>query len=559
MACGKDMKMAQQDKGWKQQKYQLAFEKSRDAIMLFKEDRFEDCNPATLAMFRVPDVDTFVTLHPADLSPPYQPNGQPSRKAASEHIDEALSQGQAFFEWRHRTWDGVDFPAEVLLSRVDLDDGALVQALVRDISDRKEGAGVFTHQQELVKAQQLAHLGSWTFDLRSKDIWWSDEVYRIFGLSREDWGASLESFKTAVHPDDRAKVQAALDSSAKGEPYKVEHRIIRPDGEQRTVLERGNTEFDTDGKPLRMLGTVLDITEQRRLEDELRKEKKLSESIMDSLPGLFYICDKKGHLVQWNDKMEELTGRSSEDLDGLNGCALFPQEEKGRIAETIAKVFAQGSAEIESKLCTVEGEIPYLFNGLRVELKGETYLLGVGLDIARQKQLEELLKQEANTDKLTGLHNRQSFDGEMERALAYHARYGNEIALAMIDLDHFKKVNDTFGHDAGDRVLMELSKRLTGQMREPDFLARWGGEEFIVILPETSLSEAAQVGERLRRCIEEKPFTKVGVITISLGITDFRTGDTPNTLLKRVDDALYQAKESGRNKVVVNEEFPDAP
>ncbi|MFI9654234.1 GGDEF domain-containing protein [Guyparkeria sp. GHLCS8-2] len=128
----------------------------------------------------------------------------------------------------------------------------------------------------------------------------------------------------------------------------------------------------------------------------------------------------------------------------------------------------------------------------------------------------------------------------------------------MIDLDHFKRVNDTYGHDVGDRVLVELTKRLAGEMREPDFLARWGGEEFVALLPETGPSEAARVAERLRRRIEVEPFPDVGPLTISLGLTNFRSGDTSNTLLTRVDAALYEAKRTGRNRVVVSGEDPGA-
>lgn len=546
-----DKKRFQEDAARRQQMYQSAFEQSRDAINFMTGEGFTDCNPASLAMFRVPDWATFVSIHPGDLSPSHQPDGRPSREAAADFIDEAMSQGQAFFEWRHCTWDGVEFPTEILLSRIDMEDGAIVQAIVRDISHRKEVRALYIREQELEDVQQLAHLGSWTSDISSNEILWSDEIYRIYGLiPGED--ISHESLLSAVHPDDRTKVQAAIKSAIKGEPYEVEHRIMRPNGEVRIVQERGYREHDANSKPLRSFGTIQDITDQRRLEDELRKEKILSESILSSLPGVFYIYNEQGRLVQWNDQMEVVTGLSPEALDGIDGCALVPQEERNYIAGTIAKIFLEGNSQVESKLCTVDGDIPYLFNGLRVELNGQPYLLGVGLDISKQKQLEVSLEREATTDVLTGAYNRQRFDAEMEHALARHARYGSETALVMIDMDHFKRVNDTYGHDVGDKVLVELTARLAGEMRQPDFLARWGGEEFMVLLPETSPSEAVRLAERLRRRIEVELFPEVGSLSISLGITHFLRGDTPDTLLKRVDTALYEAKRAGRNRVVTN-------
>ncbi|XGA79843.1 diguanylate cyclase [Halomonas sp. CH40] len=489
------------DTARQQEKYQLAFEQSRDAIMLFAEDRFQDCNSATLTMFRVPDVNTFVTFHPADLSPLYQPDGRLSREAAADHLDEVMSQGCAFFEWRHRTWDGVDFPTEVLLSRIDMDNGALVQALVRDISDRKKVYPCWA-------AEKSANVG---LNTAAKEGSWREEA-------------------------------AVLDREGKETPVSqvtIVHRDATGDIHQRSTF-------------------LQDISKRRNLEDQLRREKDLSESILASLPGIFYIHDGKGHLVQWNDRMETVTGRSPAELGGMDICVLVPQEERAPIGTAIAKTFSEGSAMLESKLCTVKGDTPYLLSGLRVELNGKSYLLGIGLDITRQKQLEASLEREATTDSLTGLYNRQRFDVEMERALARYARYVSETALVMIDVDHFKRVNDIYGHDIGDQVLVDLSARLARQIREADFLARWGGEEIVVLLPETNLTETVGMAERLRCCIADEPFPEVGSITISLGVTNFQRGDTPNTLLKRADRALYEAKETGRNRVLVNSKDSDA-
>jgi len=438
--------------------------------------------------------------------------------------------------------------------RAEEEQRLLQQRLQR--SQKKEAQTLQARERELAEAQRIAHLGSWIWDVRSNGIRWTDEVYRIFGLDRAHWDATIDSFIGAVHPEDRVKVQAALDASFKGEPYEVDHRVLRPDGEVRIVHELGYMDLDSDGEPLRMLGTVQDITVRRRLEDELLKEKALSESILAGLPGIFYIHDAQGHLTQWNDQMEAVTGRSAEELGGMDVCALIPHEDRDRVGGAIAKTFSEGSAAIKSKLCTVEGDIPYLLNGLRVEFDGQSYLLGIGLDIANQKQLEKSLEREATTDTLTGLYNRLCFDTEMERALALHSRYCTETALVMIDVDDFKSVNDTYGHGVGDRVLVELAERLAGELREPDFLARWGGEEFVALLPETGPIEAARVAERLRRRIEIEIFPEVGPLTISLGITSFRRGDTPNKLLKCVDIALYEAKQTGRNRVVVNSEGP---
>ena len=153
MVCGNSPETFPEDSAGKKKWYQLAFEQSRDAIIFSDTEGFQDCNPAALKLFRVPDLATFLTVHPGDLSPRFQPDGRLSRVAAADFFNKALRQGQAFFEWRHRTWDGVDFSAEVLLNRIDIDDGVMVQGLVRDISDRKEATVVRLHEEELADAQ----------------------------------------------------------------------------------------------------------------------------------------------------------------------------------------------------------------------------------------------------------------------------------------------------------------------------------------------------------------------------------------------------------------------
>ena len=184
------------------------------------------------------------------------------------------------------------------------------------------------------------------------------------------------------------------------------------------------------------------------------------------------------------------------------------------------------------------------------------YYVAVFHDISEQKRLEAELEREATTDRLTGLYNRQRFDAELERALARTRRYGTDAGAILFDIDHFKRLNDTYGHDAGDRVLVELSRRVAGTLRRSDFLARWGGEEFVVLLPETGPEGTRQMAERMRREVASTPVDGAGAISVSLGVTIFHREDDPDTLLKRLDNALYEAKRVGRNCVVYHHRAP---
>ena len=160
------------------------------------------------------------------------------------------------------------------------------------------------------------------------------------------------------------------------------------------------------------------------------------------------------------------------------------------------------------------------------------------------------LFQEATIDPLTQVYNRRALDHYMKNFIEQQTNYNN-IAIIMLDIDRFKKVNDTYGHDVGDIVLSAVCKGAKSQFALSDILGRWGGEEFIGIKPNLSLDEAKEFCESLRRKIEELEIKRAGHVTISIGLTFMIPGDTPDTILKRVDEALYEAKETGRNKVVV--------
>ena len=156
----------------------------------------------------------------------------------------------------------------------------------------------------------------------------------------------------------------------------------------------------------------------------------------------------------------------------------------------------------------------------------------------------------AETDGLTGIYNRKYFVSESEKELSRSLRYQRNFCLALFDIDHFKNVNDTFGHLVGDSVLTALAKRIQNSLRTTDVFARWGGEEFIVMMPETDLAQGLKAAERIRLLIEEQPFEGVGSVTVSVGVSDACSLDkTVDDITKRADEALYEAKTCGRNIV----------
>lgn len=164
------------------------------------------------------------------------------------------------------------------------------------------------------------------------------------------------------------------------------------------------------------------------------------------------------------------------------------------------------------------------------------------------------LTQLAETDPLTSIFNRRKFEEMLQYEIERNLRYEMNLAIIMCDLDHFKKINDKCGHDAGDKTLKQFSKQVSKNIRDVDIFARWGGEEFVILMPNANVNIANSVAEKLRNLTEITEITDIKCtagLTASFGVTGFKASDTIDTFVKRADTALYRAKESGRNRVVV--------
>ena len=182
----------------------------------------------------------------------------------------------------------------------------------------------------------------------------------------------------------------------------------------------------------------------------------------------------------------------------------------------------------------------------------------------REKSEQELrlsnreLERQATTDRLTGLWNRHKFEAAAASELERAERYGQPLALVICDIDHFKQINDAYGHHTGDSVLVDLARRIRLRLRHSDGAARWGGEEFALLLPSTKLDDAVALAEQQRALVADLPFATVGHVGASFGVAAMRPGDTLESLVRRTDRALYRAKAMGRNRVEVAAEAGDA-
>jgi len=185
-----------------------------------------------------------------------------------------------------------------------------------------------------------------------------------------------------------------------------------------------------------------------------------------------------------------------------------------------------------------------------IEIYGDKLMLCIIHDITEQKRLEQELEHAALRDSMTGLLNRRQFYNITEQTNPAHLPAQQQFSLLLVDTDHFKNINDVFGHHKGDEVLISLSRMLEDCSRKDDYVFRWGGEEFVILLPRTTLETALQIAETIRAAVAHITIPGLPRFTVSIGVARHNQGESIDDLFKRVDDALYRAKNDGRNKVL---------
>ena len=409
----------------------------------------------------------------------------------------------------------------------------------------------------LAEAQAIAHLGSWEYDIPRDTLTWSDETFRIFGLTRETFAPTYSAFFSRLHADDRAQVEAAFRTSLSSETdYVVDHRIILDDGTVRHVTEHGRTTRDADGHPVRSVGTVQDITDRKRAEQQLQLANTIFATQMETSPDGILVVDADARILSSNQRFADMWNLPADLLssgdDGPVLAAVLSQVKdpaafRTRVEHLYATHGESGHEEIETTDARI---IERHTSPLRAQ--SGTYLGRVWFfrDITDRRRAEARMRHTARHDGLTGLANRLVFKEAVEQAVARARRGARGFAILCLDLDHFKDINDTLGHPAGDQLLQQVAVRLRAACRVTDTVARFGGDEFAVIV--SDVGEPADVAKVAASLIDAvtRPFEiEAGEVRTgaSIGITLYSPEEPDaEVLLSQADLALYRAKSDGR-------------
>jgi len=500
-------------------------------------------------------------VHPDDL---------PLVLAESE---KALAEGKATsnraeYRFRHKdgSWRWMESVGTYLL-----DDPAVggVVVVSRDVTERKEAQERYRTLVEkvppIIYIERPREGETVTYDT----TYISPRVEEVLGYPPQSFTGDPGFWNKVIHPED---LQAVWEENQRtdqtGEPFCMEYRVIANDGRTVWIRDEATLARDEEGEPLYWLGVQTDVTERRLTEARLGEAEARYRSLVEQVPVAIYRqeIDHDGAISYISPQIEAITGYAPEEYeDPTFWVRTMHPDDRQRVLDEDERTDQTGEPyRVEFRKFARDRRLIWLRDEavlVRDETGGPLYWQGVVQDVTERKTLEERLEHQALHDPLTGLPNRTLFVDRLGQALArtQRRRSGSGVAVLFMDLDGFKAVNDSLGHNAGDRLLVAVAERLKGCFRPEDTLARFAGDEFIVLLEEVNgADDALRVAQRI---IEEfqGPFALEGreiFVRFSIGVAlgEAHTKD-PEGLLRDADIAMYRAKEDAADYRVFNPEM----
>ncbi|MBS3804469.1 MAG: diguanylate cyclase [Oleiphilaceae bacterium] len=417
---------------------------------------------------------------------------------------------------------------------------------------------------------EVTRTGHWYIDLDNNTVFWSDEVFRIHGYEP---GSFKPDFKTAInfyHPNDRQRVQKIIEQTLSSlQPLDFVARVLHQDGAVVLVHSTGEIKFSGTGRPQYLFGVFRDITEE---EYQQRHNQRLARSLENTHEAII-MTDPDGKTTWVNAAFTRITGFSRDELMGNKPGELLQGHDSDPDTIEYMGVMMSRLEPFTAEILNYDhsGQTFWMriscqpdfdengellgFASIQNDISSEKQLLlNLETEIDSRKVLEEQLRYIATHDELSGMPNRRHFMQNAEAERVRSRRHDRQLCVLLADLDHFKRINDEYGHAAGDAVIQAFARLCNETLRIHDLSARVGGEEFAFLLPETGLEGGRVLAERLRQGLETMPVT-VGdqsiPVTVSIGVMETVPEDNDvSGMLAKADKALYEAKHKGRNRVV---------
>lgn len=379
------------------------------------------------------------------------------------------------------------------------------------------------------------------------------ENLKNYGYLSEKLYSGELKYHQIVHNEDLDGLHQAVEEVIEQNGQHLYHvlRILTPDQTEVEVELKMTFERDASGVVTHILGEFFDITHKVKAERQNRFLAKVVEQTAD----LVKVTDPDGKLIYVNDALSETTGYSREELIGRKASILKAELSDHRKSKKLWDTINAGNVykNMIRNRCK-DGSIYYeamTISPIWDDAGNIEYFVSTGKDLTEQVEAKESSADASMQDPLTGFHNQnyllRVLFTEMDRA----NRYGQRFSLLMFNIDFFKSINDKHGNFVGDEVIIEIAKRVHRVMRASDYFGRWGEEKFMAIGLEMDLNATLALAEKIREVVEDKPFPVAGKVTVSVGATVYYRNETEDDILKRVDEALYLAKNNGRNRVEI--------
>lgn len=421
-----------------------------------------------------------------------------------------------------------------------------------DISLRKETEiALRESERRFFLALDETKAGLWDIDLINRTMFLSSMGKKILGYSDNEIKNSIYSWINLIHPDDMEETIKTWKDFIKGRLESYEHisRFKHKDGGWRWILIRGGSLIDEDNIASRVIGTIIDIT--RDQEQALELERFFSVNL-----DLLCIVSLEGKFIKTNKAWEEILGRSSEELKGSNILDIVHPDDIPKTMESLKKLQDGGEVtKFINRCINRQGSYSY------IEWRSTPYenlIYAAARDITDRIKYEEKILEMSYRDPLTNAYNRRYIFARIKEIIEEYKRINKIFSLCIIDIDNFKRINDNYGHQAGDYILKELTKIIEKTLRPYDLLGRFGGEEFIIVLKDIDGEKSKIVIERILNKIKNKSFAFNGhdiSVTFSAGISTCteveKDDDMLNNLLNIADQRMYYAKNRGKCEVVI--------
>lgn len=484
------------------------------------------------------------TMTPVDIKPDYNLN---QFQKILEQVEQQGEKGLVF-ETVHKPKAGQAYDVEIKIQLLSWENEPAYVVFATDISERK------LIQRQLAKSEHKFKLITESlpigiFIYREKFQYANPAFIELTGYSQEE--LTQRNIWDLCPPENKEDFKETIKQRLAGKQFTKTYQDIKittKSGETKVVRGKSET-IEYQGQHAG-LASIVDITDILKTQEQL----KLFCHVVEQTDDLIRITNPKGLITYANNAFYRFTGYSEAEIIGQNNRILKSGKMSTEFYEKLWSTIAEGKS-FQSTIVNRKknGELfydqqtitPLLDDNQQIE-----YYVSTSKDITDRVLLEQRNEQLAKTDKLTGASNRHRGDEFLSTSAEYAQATLSPLSVILIDIDFFKAVNDEFGHLVGDEVLVYISELINEELRHTDLFVRWGGEEFLIICTFTTLEQAQILAERIRVKIDSDTYKHLTHLTISCGVTNLKSTESTQQLIKRVDNALYKAKHQGRNRVI---------